>query len=422
MDAFNLIALLTTLAALFAWVNHRYLRFPVTIGLMIISLAFSAGLVLLTWAGAVGTEPFVEILSRIRFDEAVLQGMLGALLFAGALHVKIDELRKHKLLIGTLATVGVISSTLLVGFGTYALFGLIGLDVPLIYALVFGALISPTDPIAVGAILKKAGVPKNLETTITGESLFNDGVGVVVFLVILGLATGEGSATLGEIPRLLAVEVGGGLVFGAAMGWIVYHMLASVDQYQVEILLTLAIVTGGYAAAQALHISGPLAMVVAGLLVGNRGRSFAMSKRTVERLDDFWELIDEFLNAILFVMIGVEIIVLELDPFLGIAGLLTIPLVLSARFLSVGGPVLSLRRFGAVPAHAVKVLTWGGLRGGISVALALSLPPGAERDAILTVTYVVVVFSIVVQGLTVGPLVSRLMSEAGGDPSPPSAA
>jgi len=412
MEAFNIIALLTTLAAVFAWVNHRFVKLPITIGLMVISLAFSVGLVVLTRLDVLAAEPFVRVLEQIRFDEAVLQGMLGALLFAGALHVHLDDLRRQKILIGTLATLGVVTSTVLVGFGSQWLFGFVGVELPLVYALLFGALISPTDPIAVAAILKKAGVPKELETSISGESLFNDGVGVVVFLGILGVATSGHAVAAGEILHLLTVEVGGGVLFGGVMGYTVYRMLRSVENYQVEILLTVAIVTGGYVFAQQLHVSGPLAMVVAGLLIGNRGRALAMSDLTVRRLDEFWELIDEFLNAILFVMIGIEVLVMDWTPRLELAGLIAIPLVLLVRFISVGGPALALKRVTEVPDHAVRMLTWGGLRGAISVALALSLPAGPERDAILTITYIVVIFSILVQGLTVGKLAKRLTGGA----------
>jgi CPA1 family monovalent cation:H+ antiporter len=438
METFNLLALLITLAAVFGWVNHRFIRLPGTIGVMVISMVFSLALVGLGRAGVAGTDTVTRILESVDFDQALLNGMLGALLFAGALHININDLREQKWVISSLATVGVLVSTGLVGVGSWFLFRMVGLEVPFIYALLFGALISPTDPIAVGAILKTAGVPKTLQVKITGESLFNDGVGVVLFLIILELATGGGghgaeaaghaaemaaaggehSITLGQILYLLGVEVVGGLVFGGVMGWIVYRMLRSVDAYNVEILLTLAIVTGGYALAQLLHVSGPLAMVVAGLLIGNHGRSLAMSEETVQHLDTFWELADEFLNAVLFVMIGMEILVLHLAPGYLTAGLLAIPLVLASRFLSVSLPVTLLRNIREFSPHVLKVLTWSGLRGGISVALALSLPPGETRDLLLTTTYVVVVFSIVIQGLTIGPLARKLASPLSGTPEP----
>ena len=427
MNTFELLATLITLAAVLGWVNHRFLRLPATIGLMVLSMVLSLALVALGKAGLADLGFLIKALEGVDFDEALLNGMLGALLFAGALHIKVDDLWDNRWVIALLASVGVILSTFLVGGGAYFLFRALGLEIPFIFALLFGALISPTDPIAVGSILRKAGVPKSLFVKITGESLFNDGVGVVLFLLILGLAVGGGGhgaeagashemvASVGfsltGALALLVVEVGGGLLFGGVMGWVVYRMLRSVDAYQVEILLTLALVTGGYALAQALHVSGPLAMVVAGLLIGNRGRALAMSETTVQHLDSFWELSDDFLNSVLFVMIGVEVLILDFGPVFLLAGLLAIPLVLLSRFASVGLPVQFLKAFRDFSPDAVKILTWSGLRGGISVALALSLPPGDIRDLLVTVTYVVVTFSIVVQGLTVGFLVRRLAVE-----------
>jgi CPA1 family monovalent cation:H+ antiporter len=426
MNTFELLALLVTLAAVLGWVNHRFLRLPATIGLMVLSMVFSLALVALGKAGVADLGFLIRALEGVDLDEALLNGMLGALLFAGSLHIKIDELRDKKWVIFLLATLGVLLSTFLVGGGAWFLFRWLGLQIPFVFALLFGALISPTDPIAVGAILRKAGVPKSLLVKISGESLFNDGVGVVLFLMILEVAVGgrghgavagayevaiSGGISPTAVLNLLAVEVMGGLLFGGIMGWVVYRMLRSVDAYQVEILLTLALVTGGYALAQNLHLSGPLAMVVAGLLIGNRGRALAMSETTVQHLDSFWELSDEFLNSVLFVMIGVEVLILDLAPGFLLAGFLAIPLVLSARFISVGLPVQLVRRFQEFSPHAVKILTWSGLRGGISVALALSLPSGEVRDLLVAVTYVVVTFSIVVQGLTVGRVAQKL---AGG--------
>jgi len=424
MSTFDLLAILITLAAILGWVNHRFLRLPATIGLMVLSMFFSLALVALGKAGLADFGFLIEALEGVAFDEALLNGMLGALLFAGALHVKVDDLWDNRWVILLLATVGVLLSTLLVGGGAWFLFRWLGLGVPFVYALLFGALISPTDPIAVGAILRKVGVPKTLLVKITGESLFNDGVGVVLFLLILELAVGggvhdpsaavaheamaSGGSSVTQVLNLLAIEVGGGFLFGGLLGWAVYRMLRSVDAYQVEVLLTLALVTGGYALAQALHVSGPLAMVVAGLLIGNRGRALAMSETTVQHLDSFWELSDDFLNSVLFVMIGIEVLILDLGPGFLFAGLLAIPLVLSARFISVGVPIQLLKVFRDFSPHAVKILTWAGLRGGISVALALSLPMGEIRDLLVAVTYVVVTFSIVVQGLTVGRVARKL--------------
>jgi len=421
VDAFNLLSSLITLSAVLAWVNHRWVRLPATIGVMVISMGFSLALVALEGLGLGASTHLARVLEEVDFGETLLHGMLGALLFAGALHLNLNDLREKRWAISILATVGVLLSTVVVGTGALFLFRTLGLDVPTLYCFLFGALISPTDPIAVGAILRTAGVPEPLQVKISGESLFNDGVGVVLFVLLLEIATGgsgHGAAVhaadagvdrgLADVLTLVATEVGGGLLFGAAVGWVVYHMLSKVDNYQVEILLTLAIVTGGYALAQVLHISGPLAMVVAGLLIGNHGRSFAMTPAVVEHLDSFWELVDEFLNAVLFVLIGLEVLVLDFDARILAAGAAMIPLVLVARWVSVGLPVTVLRRFMGFSPHAVKILTWSGLRGGISVALALSLPAGPTRAVLVSVTYVVVVFSIVVQGLTVGPVARRL--------------
>lgn len=412
MTPFEIFATLTTLAGVFSWVNHRWVRLPTSIGLLVIAMISSLGLVALHAAGLFRSDPLLPVIRSFDFHGVLLNGMLGAMLFAGAIHLDVEELLEQKWAIALLATGSVVLSTLIVGAGSWLLFGSLGLSVPFVYCLLFGALISPTDPIAVGAVLRQAGVPRALNVKITGESLFNDGFGVVVFLVILGIASGGEEISVRHIAMLLLEEVGGGLLYGAVVGYITYRMLKSVDHYQVEILLTLALVTGGYALAQRLHVSGPLAMVVAGLLVGNQGRTFAMSNRTQERLDSFWELVDDFLNALLFVLIGAEIVVLEFDSSFVIAGLVLIPIVLLARLCSVGLPISMLRAAGsAVSPHAIKLLTWSGLRGGISVALALSLPAGGPHDLIVTVTYIVVAFSIVVQGLTVGPLAARLTAK-----------
>ncbi len=414
MTPFEVFATLTTLAALFSWINHRWIRLPPTIGLLAIAMCSSLGLVALHALGAFERDPLLPLVRDLDFHDTLLNGMLGAMLFAGAIHLQMDDLLSQKWAILLLATGSVVISTMLVGVASWGLFQWLGLGVPFLQCLLFGALISPTDPIAVGALLQRAGVPKSLHVKITGESLFNDGFGVVVFLVILSLTAPGAELSVRHVATLLLEEVVGGVLFGVVLGFLAYRMLKSVDHYQVEILLTLAVVTGGYALAQRLHVSGPLAMVVAGLLVGNQGRAFAMSDRTQERLDNFWELVDEFLNALLFVLIGVEVVVLEFSwPFLA-AGLLLIPILLAARGVSVGIPILILRAWRQpVSPHAIKLLTWSGLRGGISVALALSLPKGGPHDLIVTVTYLVVAFSILVQGLTVGPLAAWLQSRPG---------
>jgi len=346
------------------------------------------------------------LVASVPFEEVLMQGMLAFLLFAGALHVNMKDLSKRWVSILTLATLGVLVSTFVVGTGVYHLAGWLGIELPYIYALLFGALISPTDPIAVLGLLKKAGVPKDLETLISGESLFNDGVGVVVFAVILSLAAAHGhaDASVAGVATFFAQEAVGGLVLGLLLGLVAFYMLRRTDDYTVEVLITLALVSGGYALAAHLHTSGPLAMVVAGLLIGNHGRALAMSERTREHLDTFWEMTDEILNALLFVLIGLEVLLIRYTPgYLELAAL-AVPLVLTARFVSVGLPIAALRWVRRFTEYTVRLMTWGGLRGGISVALALGLPPGPEREVILAMTYGVVVFSVLVQGLTIGHL------------------
>lgn len=407
MDVLQIAALLLSLAAVFSYINYRYVRLPTTIGLMLIALLLSLMLLGLDKLGlAFPAEWARHVLEGVDFNLTLLHGMLSFLLFAGALHVNLDDLAQQKWVIIILASIGVLVSTFIIGGLTWWLLGILGLHIELIYCLLFGALISPTDPIAVLGILKTAGAPKSMETKIAGESLFNDGVGVVIFLVLLGIAT-SGQVSVEEVAELFLVEAVGGVLFGLLIGWIAYRMLASVDNYQVEILLTLALVMGGYALAGALHVSGPIAIVVAGLLIGNHGRVLAMSEKTREHLDTFWELVDEILNAVLFVLIGLEVLALTFHEAYLPAALVLIPAVLLARFISVGVPVSLMRRYRTFSPHAVKILTWGGLRGGISVALALSLPAGPERATILAITYIVVVFSILIQGLSIGLLVRK---------------
>lgn len=403
MALIHTLTILICLAALFSYVNHRLLKLPMTIGLMAVALAFSLILLVLGKLGF-GIEAEAQRFVRgIDFNEALMHGMLGFLLFAGALHVKLDELLDLKWVVGTLAVAGTILSSVVIGLLGYVLFDWVGLPLPFLYCLLFGALISPTDPIAVMGVLRQARLPKALEMKIVGESLFNDGVGVVLFLVVLNLLPKD-TVHVTDVLVLFAEEALGGAALGVALGYLAYRMLRSVDNYQVEILITLALVMGSFGLADLLHTSGPIAVVVAGLLIGNYGRQWAMSETTREHLDNFWELLDELLNAVLFVLIGLEVLVLSFkQPYL-LAGLVAIPLVLMARWLSV---VLQIRLFSLVrefTARTVTILTWGGLRGGISVALALSLPPSSSRDALVTITYAVVVFSILVQGLTINRL------------------
>ncbi len=414
MDLFSILAALLTLAALFSYVNYRFIHLPTTIGIMLIALVASMTVVGLHEVGVVDLEaPVRALLDSIDFDRTVLEGMLSFLLFAGALHVNLNDLADEKATIAILATFGVALSTLIVGGLVYVAAAALGIELPFIYALLFGALISPTDPIAVMGLLKTVGVSRRMETKIAGESLFNDGVGVVIFLILLELATGEEAVTAGHALGLFLQEAGGGIVFGLVVGWIAYQMLKRVNDYHVEVLITLALVTGGYALALALHLSAPIAVVVAGLLIGNQGRAFAMSDTTREHLDTFWELIDEILNAVLFLLIGLEVLVVAFSGPVLVLAVLTVPIALLARTVSVGLPLTLLHPFQRYEVGARRLLIWAGLRGGISVALALSLPPGRIRDVLLTATYAVVIFSILVQGLTVPRLVRRLY------PTPP---
>jgi CPA1 family monovalent cation:H+ antiporter len=344
--------------------------------------------------------------------------MLSLLLFAGALHVDLSALKRFRWQVASLALLGTVASTFLIGFAMHAVLPWIGITLPLIYCLLFGALISPTDPIAVLGILRSAGAPKTMEIVIAGESLFNDGVGVVVFSLLLGVLASGAFPTAGQAFELLLREAGGGIAFGWVLGYVTFRLLKSIDQYQVEVMLTLAAVMGGYALASHLHISGPLAMVVTGLMIGNGGRAEAMSDTTVRYVDMFWELLDEMLNAVLFVLLGMELLLIDTSSTLLLGGLAAIVVTLVARALTVGLPVAAAGRWFGLPRGSPAVLTWGGLRGGISVALALSMPPGLARDTVLTLTYCVVIFSILGQGLTIGRVVRKTACEPAAPPNP----
>ena len=405
MSLLDVIAVIISLTAVFSFVNHHTIKLPNTIGVMLISLVMSLLLLVVGSIFESVNQHALTLLNSIDFNRTLMDGMLSFLLFAGALHVNLDDLSKQKWVIAVLATLGVVTSTFIIGGFSWMLFDLLGVQISLGYCLLFGALISPTDPIAVLGILKKVGVPKSLETKITGESLFNDGVGVVVFLALFGIVTANQEISGSGIALLFAEEVIGGGIMGLLLGGLAYAMLRRVDNYQVEVLITLALVMGGYSLASSLHLSGPIVMVVGGLLIGNHGRRLAMSEKTREHLDTFWELVDEVLNAVLFVLIGLEVLILTSDITSWMAALVMIPLVLLARFVCVAVPVSVMKLRRTFSPNAIKIMTWGGLRGGISVALALSLPLGSERDTILIATYTVVIFSIVVQGLTIGRLV-----------------
>ena len=407
MAFLNAAAVLFVLAALFSWLNHRFIKQPPSIALLLFSLATSLAVVALGMLGFDSRRLAEEVLDKVQLDEVLLNGMLSFLLFAGALQVDLGELAERKWAVAFLASLGVVVSTALAGLAMWFVFAALGHGIPLIWCLVFGALISPTDPISVLAILKRARVEKSLEMKMAGESLLNDGFGLVLFIVLLGIAVGGEKVTGAHVAALFAREVLGGACFGLAIGYAAYRMLASVDHHQVEILVTLALVTGGYALAIEWQLSGPIAIVVAGVLIGNHGRRYAMSARSRERVDTFWILIDEILNAVLFVMIGLELLRLDYDPAYVWAAALAIPAVLLARLLSVAVAALVPGLRAEFPPYVIGILTWGGLRGGISVALALSLPASKFRDALITVTYVVVVFSIVVQGLTLARLLRR---------------
>ncbi len=400
MSLFEIIGALLALTAALAYVNERHFHLPISIGVTLGGLVTS--LVLLLVAGLAPERQWLTgLLAHIDFEKVFLEGLLGILLFAGALEVDLEELMRVRTPVLVLSIVGTLLSTLVVGTAAWELLRILGLGIPFLWALLFGALISPTDPIAVMGLLSDAGAPSELSTLITGESLFNDGVAVVLFTIVLGLVTGEHGASVLAAGRLFLEEAVGGVIYGLGLGWAAYYFLRRVDEPTTEILVTVAVTTAGYALANRIGTSGPLAMVVAGLLVGNHGRMFAMSEGTRERLDNFWIVLDQILNALLFVLIGLEVLILPVRASWLVAGALAIPLILGARLLSVYVPMRFLPIRPELGPYAIRVLTWGGLRGGIAIALALSLPVGGERGLLLLITYVVVVFSILVQGLTI---------------------
>jgi len=409
LSVLEISAIFLSITALLTYLNHRFIGLPTTIGVMVISMLLS---IVAIFLGFLGFDELIDyevsLLDQLDFTEVLLDGMLSMLLFAGALHVNVSDLRRYKLPIGILACVGTLLSTVIIAGGLYLLLPLLGFELGFIWCLLFGALISPTDPIAVMGILQSAGAPKSIETVIAGESLFNDGIGVVIFVLLLGVLSSGDIPSTYHVAHSLAVEAGGGIIFGLVIGAILYYLLKSIDSYQEEVLLTLAGVLGGYALASHWHLSGPLAMVMIGLMIGNHGRSMAMSDKTRHYVDLFWELIDEILNAILFVLIGLEVVMITFSSNLFIAGGLTILIALLARLIVVGVTTTTFNKQLELPSGAWKVLTWGGLRGGISVALVLQLPDGTERDILLALTYAVVVFSILIQGLSIGKVAKTL--------------
>ncbi|GAB3040862.1 cation:proton antiporter [Spirosoma pulveris] len=411
MDLFTLITLLIVASALFAYLNTRWLKLPDAIGIMVISLGFS---LLLIGTNAVYPDALKLVRETIRgidFEKALFDVMLSFLLFAGAFHTDAAKLRVERRSVMLFAFVGVLLSTALVGTGVYYATKFLGIDIPFLLCLLFGALISPTDPIAVLGILAKFKLPESVKLNIVGESLFNDGVGVVIFASIYQIVlNGTESVSAGEIVWLFVEEAGGGVIFGVALGYLMYWLLRSINHYQTEVMITVAAVMGGYLLAQSLHISGPLAMVVAGLFVGdNNARQDAMSQTTKRYVDGFWELIDSILNALLFVLIGIELLVIEFHISYWIIYIAVILIVLLSRYMAIIIPFSLARRWLDLDSKAPIMLTWGGLRGGLSIAMALSISSSVpQKDFIVTITYAVVLFSVIGQGLTMERLIRRL--------------
>ncbi|MBT8318354.1 MAG: sodium:proton antiporter [Lutibacter sp.] len=412
MSVFAVIAVLIVISALFGYINVRFLKLPTTIGLMVITIVFT----LLVLATSLFNDTLLEqekmLIAQIDFETVLLDVMLSFLLFAGALHTNFQQLKVQRKPVLIFATFSTLISTLLVGVFSYYLLKVVNLEIDFIYCLLFGALISPTDPIAVLGILKQVGAPKKLETKIVGESLFNDGIGVVVFLTIYQIAKEGNTVTFGHVAEMFLVEVVGGIALGFLLGWITYKLLKSIDDYDVEVIITIAAVMGGTVLAQYFHLSAPLAMVTTGLIVGHDTvRETTMSKITEQYVDKFWELVDILLNTVLFVMIGMEILVLTYNNQYILAGLLCVPTLLFARYVSLMLPIkLYAKKLDFIP-NTNLIMTWGGLRGGISIALALSLTNEMHRDLFLVITYIIVVFSIIGQGLTVGKLIKKLSKE-----------
>jgi CPA1 family monovalent cation:H+ antiporter len=408
MTDFQLAAIVLSLTAALAYLNARLVRLPASVGLMAIALLISLALLALDQLG-VDVDRARALVDELHFSDTLLHGMLGLLLFAGALHLDVASLGSDKLAVTALALGGTALSTLLIGGAIALTLSPIGLGIrPIrtIDAFLFGALISPTDPIAVLGMLKAVAAPRQLETRIAGESLFNDAIGVVVFTTVLALASGH-DVSAGQVALVFAREALGGAAFGLAAGYLAYHLLRTIDDYSVEVLITLALAIGGYAAAEALRVSAPLAVIMSGLVIGYRGPR-VMSDRTRQYIDAFWRLVDEVLNAVLFMLIGVTVLVLPFHRGMAWAALLAIPIALAARWISVAAPLIAFGRFRQSTPHSIALLTWGGLRGGLSIAMALSLPASDGRDVILGMTYAVVACSILVQGTTFGPLVRRL--------------
>ena len=409
MSIFDIGAILVGLSAVFGYLNYRFLKLPHTIGLVMIALSSSLVIILVEVLHPASPvmEIVADVLGQIDFHETVMHGMLSFLLFAGALHVDTAAFKSRAKPIAVMATLGVLSSTFLIGWITWLLFGFAGIELPFIWALVFGALISPTDPVAVLGLFKTVDVPPSLEAMMAGESLFNDGVGVVIFTVVVAVAVAGGGDAMGpgDVALLFVTEAIGGAVLGLIAGYVGYRALHGVDEHNLECLITLAMVMVTYSIALRLHMSGPIAMVVAGLFISNEAMQHALSEKGQSYIRKFWSLVDEILNSVLFLLIGLEVLVLaRLVDHIGIA-LLAIPVALLGRFVSVSVPITVMARNSAFSKGVIPILTWGGLRGGIAVALALSLPVNEYKPTILTITYAVVLFSIIIQGLTIKQLI-----------------
>jgi monovalent cation:H+ antiporter, CPA1 family len=413
MPLFDLVALLLTISAAFAFLNAKFVRLPTEIGVLIMGLVASLlliGIELLT-AETERTRELSEIVRQIDFQASLMNGMLAFMLFAGALHVDWAKLKSRAPTVALLATVGVLISTAIVGTALWLVAGWLATPIPLAWALVFGALISPTDPVAVLSTLKSVRVPEDLQVEMTGEALLNDGVGVVLFTILLAAAAEPqtGAFNLAEVTRLLLVEALGGAVFGLLIGHATYRAMRAIDDYSIEVLISLAAVMATYSLAGKLHLSGPIAVVCVGILIGERGPTDAMSEATQRYVFGFWGLADALLNIVLFLLIGLEVLVLRPGQGFASVALVAIPIVLVARWVAVALPVTALRFGMSFRKGTIPVLTWGGVRGGISIALVLSMPDFPQRPMVLAVTYAIVVFSIVIQGLTLGPLVRKVV-------------
>ncbi len=413
MELYYSFSVLIVLAALFSYANLRFLKLPGTIGIMIIAMLVSIAIRLLGDSYFPdATKDMFQLFNSLDFNEILMGAMLNFLLFAGAMHVNILDLKNLRWTIATYATISVVLSAFIISVILYYIAPYFGIQIPYIYCLLFGTLISPTDPIVVLGILKQAKVPKIIETKITGESLFNDGVAVVMFAVVLQIATNPSfDADFSSVSKLFLMEAGGGILLGLLLGFTASRSMKKIDDYKVSALITLSIVMGGFLIAKELHVSSPLAMVIAGLIIGNYGKKFAMSKTTQDYLNKFWELIDEIMNAILFLFIGFELLLIEdlMDQIL--LGIATIFIVLLSRTLSIVIPARTILRKNTFSKGSLIVLVWGGIRGGVSIALVLSMPNSEWKDLLLEITYIVVLFSIVIQGLTVGKVAHRVLKD-----------